>query len=90
MADNFEASLKMVLKHEGGFVDHPKDPGGATNKGVTRQTYESFWVDLWRASMSLLKFQMNMFKKSIGYVIGTKLRGMTFLLALIFLFLIGA
>ena len=42
MADNFEASLKMVLKHEGGFVDHPKDPGGATNKGVTRQTYESF------------------------------------------------
>ena len=42
MADNFQASLKMVLKHEGGFVDHPKDPGGATNKGVTRQTYESF------------------------------------------------
>ena len=42
MAENFEVSLRMVLKHEGGFVDHPKDPGGATNKGVTRQTYESF------------------------------------------------
>ena len=48
MADNFEASLKMVLKHEGGFVDHPKDPGGATNKGITRQTYESFLACSWR------------------------------------------
>ncbi len=32
---NFEKSLGLVLKHEGGYVDHPRDPGGATNKGVT-------------------------------------------------------
>lgn len=34
-AANFERAFSLVLKHEGGFVDHPKDPGGATNLGVT-------------------------------------------------------
>lgn len=39
MDSNFEASLRAVLKHEGGYVDHPKDPGGATNKGITLATF---------------------------------------------------
>lgn len=26
----FEASLPFVLRWEGGFVDHPNDPGGRT------------------------------------------------------------
>lgn len=43
MEANFFKSLDLVLKHEGGFVDHPEDPGGATNKGVTHQTY-SEWL----------------------------------------------
>lgn len=34
-AKNFDASLKFVLQFEGGFVNHPDDPGGATNLGVT-------------------------------------------------------
>ncbi len=32
---NFPACLADVLVHEGGYVDHPKDPGGATNLGIT-------------------------------------------------------
>ena len=32
----------MILHHEGGFVDHPEDPGGATNKGITHKTYAEF------------------------------------------------
>lgn len=44
MANNFERSLAYVLKHEGGYVDHPKDPGGRTNLGVTQKTYEQ-WVE---------------------------------------------
>ena len=35
---NFDACLKKVLEHEGGYVDHPADPGGATNLGITRAT----------------------------------------------------
>ncbi len=30
MKSNFDAALSLVLKHEGGWADHPKDPGGAT------------------------------------------------------------
>lgn len=42
MDRNFERALSAVLKHEGGFVDHPKDPGGATNKGVTLANFRAF------------------------------------------------
>ncbi|RVU17511.1 glycoside hydrolase family 108 protein [Methylobacterium oryzihabitans] len=34
-AETFGRALALVLRHEGGYVDHPKDPGGATNLGVT-------------------------------------------------------
>lgn len=42
MQSNFDASLQHVLKSEGGFSDHPNDPGGATMKGVTLDTYRSY------------------------------------------------
>lgn len=43
MANSFDACLNEVLIHEGGFVNHPKDPGGMTNLGVTKATYED-WI----------------------------------------------
>jgi len=43
MTKNFRDCLDLVLKHEGGFVDHPKDPGGMTNLGVTKKVWEE-WV----------------------------------------------
>lgn len=42
MRDNLEQSLRLVLKHEGGYVNHPADPGGATNKGVTQRVYDAY------------------------------------------------
>ncbi len=41
----FEQALTFTLSWEGGFVNHPADPGGATNLGVTQATY-----DAWRKS----------------------------------------
>ena len=43
MKDNFEHCLKMLLHHEGGFVNHPQDPGGMTNLGVTKKVYDA-WI----------------------------------------------
>lgn len=34
--------IRQILKHEGGFVNHPNDPGGATNKGITIATYRRY------------------------------------------------
>ena len=41
MKGNFDQCLEQVLKHEGGYVDHPEDPGGRTNMGVTQVAYEN-------------------------------------------------
>lgn len=40
---SFERAFPIILKHEGGYVDHPRDPGGATNLGVTIGTL-SHWL----------------------------------------------
>lgn len=43
MKENFPAALQALLKHEGGYVNHPSDPGGMTNLGVTKRVWEE-WV----------------------------------------------
>jgi len=42
MKQNFQPALTALLKHEGGFVNHPRDPGGITNLGVTKRVWEAF------------------------------------------------
>lgn len=42
MDRNFDRALSAVLKHEGGFANHPKDPGGPTNKGVTLANFRAY------------------------------------------------
>lgn len=38
----FKKALSFVLKWEGGYVNNPNDKGGATNKGITQGTYNSW------------------------------------------------
>lgn len=42
MKDNFKQCLEMLLEHEGGFVNHPRDPAGMTNLGITKKVYEEY------------------------------------------------
>lgn len=36
---NFELALERTLKHEGGYVNHPSDPGGETYRGISRKNW---------------------------------------------------
>jgi len=38
----FDQALQFVLQWEGGYVNHPSDPGGATNRGITQRTYDAY------------------------------------------------
>lgn len=38
----FNNILEMTLNFEGGYSNHPNDPGGETNRGITRRTYEQY------------------------------------------------
>tara|TARA_B100000242_G_scaffold202032_1_gene146318 strand:+ start:2798 stop:3307 length:510 start_codon:yes stop_codon:yes gene_type:complete len=42
MQKNYDKCLETILHHEGGYVNHPKDPGGETNLGVTKRVYEEW------------------------------------------------
>lgn len=47
--ERFERCMRIVFKHEGGFVHHPRDPGSCTNMGITIATLRS-----WRRNQSLI------------------------------------
>lgn len=58
-ASRWTRCLAQILKHEGGFVDHPSDPGGATNMGITHKTLARWrgidpWWDLPRSEVKAL------------------------------------
>ena len=35
----FDQAFEKLIGHEGGFVDHPSDPGGATKYGISKRSY---------------------------------------------------
>lgn len=48
---NLAACLKVTLVHEGGWSDHPADPGGATMKGVTIGRYREHYPNATKADL---------------------------------------
>lgn len=41
-AESFSAALARLLQHEGGYTNHPSDPGGPTNFGITIHDYRKY------------------------------------------------
>lgn len=35
----YDKAIEFVLKHEGGYVNDPRDPGGETNYGISKRAY---------------------------------------------------
>ena len=46
----YDQAMRFVLRWEGGYSNHPNDPGGETNFGVTHAVY-----DAWRIEQNLPK-----------------------------------
>jgi lysozyme family protein len=42
MKANYDQSLRRMLAHEGGYTNHPSDPGGPTNFGITIEDYHKY------------------------------------------------
>ena len=42
MKSSFEVCLPLLLAHEGGYTNHPSDPGGPTNFGITIFDYRKY------------------------------------------------
>ena len=42
MTDRFAACLPLILAHECGFTNDPRDPGGPTNFGITQATWAAY------------------------------------------------
>ena len=57
MKSNYEEALAAVLKHEGGFSNHPKDPGGATMRGVTQAVYDDYRTNHSAVKQSVAKIE---------------------------------
>ena len=45
MSVGFEPAVELILKHEGGYVNHPDDPGGETNFGIAKRSYPNLEID---------------------------------------------
>jgi lysozyme family protein len=42
MKTTYARAMKGIHVSEGGYVNHPKDPGGATNFGITQRVYDDY------------------------------------------------
>lgn len=61
--DRFDACLAFTLKEEGGFVDNPEDPGGATNAGITLAVLREYLR--WDCPVDTLKYIDSVLVRSV-------------------------
>ena len=56
---DFLDCLELILHHEGGYVDHPDDPGGETNLGVTKKVYDAWCKEKGITPKSMRKLEVS-------------------------------
>ncbi|MDD1534598.1 MULTISPECIES: glycoside hydrolase family 108 protein [unclassified Bradyrhizobium] len=42
MRENFPKSMPVILAYEGGYSNHPRDPGGVTLEGIIQRVYDAY------------------------------------------------
>ncbi len=53
MRQNYRLIQEWIGLSEGGYVNHPKDPGGATDRGITQRTYDAWNRRMGQATRSV-------------------------------------
>ncbi len=46
MTPAFKSAVEIILAHEGGYVNDPKDPGGETKYGISKRAYPGLDIQL--------------------------------------------
>lgn len=64
--DVFDKALSFVLKWEGGYVNNPNDKGGATNKGITQNTYNA-WLQSKKQNLKDVRYITDSEVRAIYY-----------------------
>ena len=64
--DVFDKALSFVLKWEGGYVNNPNDKGGATNKGITQNTYNA-WLQRKKQNLKDVRYITDSEVRAIYY-----------------------
>lgn len=54
---DFDKTFSFILAREGGYVNHPNDSAGATNKGVTQAVYDQYRKSLNMPEQSVLHIE---------------------------------
>lgn len=57
MRQNYDRALRRSLTWEGGWSNHPRDPGGATMRGVTQRVYDAFRRQQGRATRTVRQIE---------------------------------
>ncbi len=61
--NDFNIAVELVLKHEGGFVDDPLDPGGRTNFGISQRAFPLIDIAKLKREDAIVIYQNNYWKK---------------------------
>lgn len=61
MAD-FKIAVLLTLKHEGGYVDDPLDPGGRTNMGITQKDLPDIDIRTLTVAQAVAYYSANYWK----------------------------
>jgi len=64
---DFDKALGFVLSKEGGYVNHPNDKQGATNKGICQAAYSEFRESVNIPTQSVLYIEMEEVVKIYKY-----------------------
>lgn len=50
---NFDRAFEIIIGHEGGYVNDPRDPGGETKYGISKKAYPAF--DIYNLTLNQAK-----------------------------------